>query len=374
MTNDLRGRLLPLRLVLPDMPTGAPTSAPLLNRSADSSASAAPQAKTTLQAVPMLPAAALPTTITVMTVPAAPATTHGWGEWSEANSTLAAGYASAGGAAVVGIVTLFGVWLSLRNSRKESTRERQHAADQAHIARLTTARREIYMEAIEEFVKGMLFLGTLAQRDIGKFNPFMGLQGLSVASSRIAVVAEQELALKARDINGRLAVFVLQAMKFLLPLNAARQQAETFESLRLDASAQAKRVLGLMGHHLEQHENNQDRWDALQKSFDMHSSNTTMHQSRRDRSTFEQNGYEMEYAEFMRAEIMPLMLAIDDIVCDMRAELGIATDRAVFRNQAEDFQIQQIDAYRKVMALWQVMRDQQTENLKQAKDNQHAKL
>lgn len=354
------------------MPTDAP-SAPLLNLYADRSASATPQAKTSLQAAPILPAVALPSTITVTTIPAAPAATHGWGEWSEANSTLAAGYASAGGSAVVGIVTLFGVWLSLRNSRKESTRDRQHAADQAHVARLTTARREIYMEAIAEFVKGMGFLGTLAQSDIRKVNPFVGLQGLSVASSRIAVVAQQELALKARDINGRLGVFVLQAMTILLPLNAARQQAETFESFRLDASAQAKRVLDLMGHYVEQREDNQDRWGALQKSFDMHSNNTIMHQSRRDRATFEQNGYEMQYTDFMRTEIMPLMIAIDDIVCDMRAELGIATDRAVFRNQAEGFQKQQINAYGEIMGLWQVMRDQQTENLKQAEDNQRVK-
>lgn len=163
--------------------------------------------------------------------------------WAMANPVLTASLIAGTVAVFVGCLTLSGVVLSLANSRKESKRDRQHAADEAHKERIATMRREVYMEAVGELVTAQAYLGTLAQQNLTNTNLFSGLQGFQVAASRIAVVAEQATALKARALVGRYNVFLLTALRVILPLNMAKAEVASADKNYADSNAQTNRVL-----------------------------------------------------------------------------------------------------------------------------------
>ena len=75
-------------------------------------------------------------------------------------------------------------------------------------------RREVYLDAVAELVKTQLYVGTLAKQDVTKTNIITGLEGFQIAVSKVAVVAEQQTALKARALSARFFKLVIGSMKF----------------------------------------------------------------------------------------------------------------------------------------------------------------
>lgn len=281
---------------------------------------------------------AVPASVTVVTVPATPATTHGWREWSEANSALAGSYVSGGISALVGVLTLFGVALTLRSSRRSSRDDRKHEANEAHRDRITNTRRDVYLEAVAEFVKAQYNLGILAEQDISTQHPFTGLQGINVAASRIALVAEQDLALKARAINHRLGLFVMRAMRVLLPLHTTKMSLANAERNYGHSSAHVTRLLAEWTIENEQGPMPKERIEGLKRSFDTQQSYTVQHSAEAARLRLERDQLALQYSTLLNQEISVLVREINDVVCAIRDELGLDTDNARFAKQITDLQ------------------------------------
>jgi hypothetical protein len=113
-------------------------------------------------------------------------------------------------------------------------------------------------------------LGSLPKRDITKINLFDGLLGLQKAVSKIAVVAEQGTALKARALSARYSLYLLQSLPILLPLGDARSKRDIAETNHTESRAQVGRILMEKSQMVEQGVKDETRWNALESAFNFH--------------------------------------------------------------------------------------------------------
>ncbi|WP_211621200.1 hypothetical protein [Paraburkholderia domus] len=270
----------------------------------------------------------------VATANAAPP--QGFMHWAMANPVVIAAMIAGGVAFTVGFLTFFGVVLSLRNSRKESIRDRKHAADEAHRERLATMRREVYLNAVAELVKAQIYVGSLAKQDITKTNIISGLEGFQVAVAKVAVVAEQQTALKARELSSRYASLLLDSMRFLVPMALAKNASADFQR-HYDASrAAVDAVLAEMDQLNKTGTPSPIAFSALKRSFDMHSSLAATHSANRDNANKMANAAEIDFAKSLPAKMKAISIELDDLACAIRLELNIETDRAAFGKQTEE--------------------------------------
>lgn len=287
-----------------------------------------------------------------VTVAGSAQTPHGLVQWAQANSTLSASFVSGSISALVGILTIIGVLASLRNSRQNSASDRKHTADEADKDRIATMRREVYLDAVAALVEAQNYLGTLPKRDLAKDNLFEGLLGLQKAVSKIAVVAEQETALKARALSGRYGIFLMKSLRVILPLGVAKSDRGIADSNHTDSRAQVKRVLMELAQMNEQGIKDEVRRHGLNLAFDFHQKWAKVHADATDAANLRMNEAEMAYVKLMREEVTTLAYELDDIACFIRKELSIKTDVQAFHQQTESIQEKMNVAFDEVMVLW----------------------
>jgi hypothetical protein len=85
-------------------------------------------------------------------------------------------------------------------SRDQANLDRQHAADQAHQERISTARREVYLELISEMTKSQFALSLLPTQDIEKLDVQSGFAGLITAAAKISVLGEMDTVIRSREL------------------------------------------------------------------------------------------------------------------------------------------------------------------------------
>ncbi|AMM14956.1 hypothetical protein AX768_13470 [Burkholderia sp. PAMC 28687] len=269
-----------------------------------------------------------------------------------ANPILCASFVAGSVTTLVGFLTWSGVVLSLTSSRKESKRDRQHAADEAHKERLATMRREVYLSGVEELIKAQNYLGTLPKQDFTNKNLFEGLLGLQIAVSKIGIVAEQDTALKARALAGRYSSFMMKSLHIMMPLMIAKSERDTADTNHTDSRAEVKRVLVQMGAFVESGIRDDGQLERLNNAFQMHQDWAKKHSEARDIANLKINEAEMDYVKVLRAESGTLASELDEIACLIRKELGVETDMSRFVAQTKDLQEKLNAVFDEVMAMW----------------------
>jgi hypothetical protein len=292
----------------------------------------------------------------VVPVPASAIPAHGFLEWVYANPVVIAALIAGGVAFTVGILTFTGVVISLRHSRMESRRDREHSADEANKERMATMRREVYLDAVRALVKVQMYVGGLAKQDITKTNIMLGFEDFQIAASKVAVVAEQATALKVRELSSRYAVLALNSIKILVPIAKARLAAQHFGQLYDASNDAAGGVLKEMDQ-LNKVGPQPEKFALLKSSFDMHSKFAGQHMADRDNANNLMVKGEFDYADSVRGEIRSIAIELDDLVCAIRQELNIATDREAFRSQTAKTQDKIMSAVDDVLKLAQTIDD-----------------
>lgn len=268
-----------------------------------------------------------------------PVSSPGFWEWAYANPVVIAAMIAGGIAFLVGALTFNGVVLSLRHSRKESRRDREHSADEANKERLATMRREVYLDAVSELVKVQMYVAGLAKEDITEKNIILGLEGFQIAASKVAVVAEQETALRVRKLSSRYALIALNSMKILAPMSRARAAAKAAQQ-QYEASNDAVNGVLKEMDQLNKTGPQPDKFVLLKNSFDMHSANAVRYAEQRAFQNTLMVKAELDYAFSVRDELKSIAIEIDDVACAIRRELNIETDREEFRRQTEGIRIE----------------------------------
>ena len=132
----------------------------------------------------------------------------------------------------VGLITFLGVLLTLiaaeRRTKKELGAseerirlERQFSSERAHQERITTTRRTVYLELIDELLKLQQFLGSLATSD--NEPDFYSFGGLSGAVAKISLVGEMGTVIMGRELVMAANRTVSKAMPMAMQLKTQKQ-------------------------------------------------------------------------------------------------------------------------------------------------------
>ncbi len=256
--------------------------------------------------------------------------------WLQCNPAIIPSLIGAAVALCVGGMTLYGVIKSLANSRMLSAADRQHTASEASKDRIATMRREVYMEAVTELVNAQYFLSTLPTQDLTKASTAMGLQGFQAAVSKVAVVAEQATAMKAREISTVYSKLVLESLVLLAQIAKARSATEHFAG-QYEASNQAVlATLAEMDQINKTGAPDQKTFAAVKRSFDMHAAHAAQHAKNRDDAQAHVNAGTYEFGDSLLLKTETIALELDELACAIREELGVGADKAAFQQQTRE--------------------------------------
>jgi hypothetical protein len=196
-------------------------------------------------------------------------------------------------------------------------------------------RRTVYLDTVAEVVKAQMFLGGLAGEDVTKLDIGKGLEGLNTAIARVAVVGEQATAAKARDLQLAFTKILFKHLADLRPVHALKLSAIVHRNLYNDARAEINRVLAAMTNFNETAQKDRARFDALQQSFKFYQSQTDQEDAACNAAEAEALRLQTAHGLTLFNETKAMVTLLDDLLCTVRAELGIVTDAAKFRQQTE---------------------------------------
>lgn len=264
--------------------------------------------------------------------------------WIDTHQLLI-GSAVAGGVAItVGLLTYNGVKLSqveaanrlrdeLEHSRQESEKDRLHAANEAHLERLRTMRREVYLDAAAQLVHMQTYINQLPNIKLGVDNGSDGMKSFQIAVERVAIVAEAETVTMARRLSYDFSVVIAEAMQFLTPAlirkgNAAIRQQHVDAAMR-----EMERIMALMRNHEENNIQDQARYRALEQSYRSQDGIREHAQTELEAANADVIAATQQYVTFLREHMTRLWVQIHQLLAAIRAELGLVTNNDALQAQ-----------------------------------------
>jgi len=264
--------------------------------------------------------------------------------WIDTHQLLI-GSAVAGGVAItVGLLTYNGVKLSqveaanrlrdeLEHSRQESEKDRLHAANEAHLERLRTMRREVYLDAAAQLFHMQNHINQLPDFKLGVDNVADGINPFQIAVERVAIVAEAQTVTMARRLLYDYAVVIAEAMQFLTPAlirkgNAAVRQQQVDAAMR-----EMDRIMGLMRNHAENNIQDQARYDALEQGYRAQDRLRERAQTELEAANADVLAATQQYVTFLRGRMMRLIVQVHQLLAAIRAELGLVTNKDALQAQ-----------------------------------------
>lgn len=260
---------------------------------------------------------------------------------------------------LVAIITLLGVWISLKaaagrtrqelaasesrmrteldhaatqasiereQSREQANSDRKHDAEEAHRERITTARRSAYLDAIAELVKTQVFLGSLAKRDISKLDISAELGGLFVALAKVTLLAEMKTIRQSRSLVSLLNQILLRSIGKVMPLTVLSKSASVHDEFYAATQLEIKRILASMTHHNETLRNDRIGFEALQRSFETQQIAAKHHSSESIKANIALADGQKKYGFDLMSDMKIVADQLDELTHLIRSELDLETD------------------------------------------------
>jgi hypothetical protein len=264
--------------------------------------------------------------------------------WIDTHQLLIGSVVAGSVAITVGLLTYNGVKLSqvvaanrlrdeLEHSRKESEKDREHAAREAHLERLRAMRREVYMEAAAELVNMQTHINQLPNMKLGVDNGVDGMKPFQIAVERVAIVAEAQTVTMARRLSYDFTVVIAEALQFLTPA-LVRKSAATLREQHADrASKEMDRILSLMHNYTESGMNDPVRYNGLELGYNAQVTLRDAAQKDLEAAYTDVVEAHRQYVTFLKERMMRLMVQIDQLLTAIRAELGLITNEDALQVQ-----------------------------------------
>ncbi|RFU48642.1 hypothetical protein [Paraburkholderia sp. DHOC27] len=271
--------------------------------------------------------------------------------WIDAHQVLIGSIVAGSVAITVGLLTYNGVKLSqmeaanrlrdeLEHSRKESEKDREHAAREAHLERLRTMRREVYMEAAAELVNMQSHINRLPGLKPGVGDAIEGVKPFQIAVSRVAIVAEAQTVTMARQLSYDFSTVIVDALQFLTPALIRKSAATVREQHVARANAEMDRIMGLMRNHTENNIQDPARYHGLELSYNSQVTLRDTAQRELEAAYADVGESHRQYVTFLNERMKPLAVQIDKLLAAIRAELGLVTNQDALQAQTDQLLIE----------------------------------
>lgn len=256
-------------------------------------------------------------------------------------------------AIVAARTTLHGVKLSLAATQEKTAAELKHSVDQEHRnrehtrteaenernlstqkdrhARLTAMRREVYLNAVSEFINFQVLLGSLVQKELTKLDVSTEVHGISLATYRVTLVGEQATVVIARQtLNAFMRLFI-QSLSAAMPMAAIDADIAALEALKLQSIERGQTYVEAMRQFNLTQRNDQRAFDGIRAQYDIASKETHGFTEKLENLYFEKTKLQISYGEFIHAAIRSDILSrIDALIIAIRDELELSSEPEVF--------------------------------------------
>ncbi len=119
--------------------------------------------------------------------------------------------------------------LERNHSREEANLDRQHSAEQAQLERITQARRDVYLEVVQEMVAAQSAMALLPTQDIQKLDVESKTRGLIAAVSKVSLFGEIKTVEMSWELLNTLHQGLFRLMAHLVPYNTQKWEVEELD-------------------------------------------------------------------------------------------------------------------------------------------------
>ncbi len=228
--------------------------------------------------------------------------------------------------AIGGCIGLGGVILTNRNNKMQLDLQLTHDEKIKKIERNSLLRREVYLNAAEEFVNVMTYISSLPMIDFTQPILENGLKNFMVSTSKLNLVAEEETMRASYELFSAVNVLYLKAMEMMMPLTDIQIKAKGSQSLLNIYQAEVDRSNKLI--QLE-HNSGQPNFDAiksLQISYDINVEEVKKMHEEIIETGAEMSKFKMGFIKFILTESNKMRELQTPLMVAIRKELGIMTD------------------------------------------------
>lgn len=253
---------------------------------------------------------------------------------------------------IAACLALSGVLISNRSNTNRLKLQLQHDAAQKAAERSTHLRREVYLRAAEELTKANTCLASLPQADFTQVNATMGLQGFFAEAAKLQLVAEPHTALLVNQLVAEYGELLLKLLSIIMPLQRARTDIAICNDLYNQAQSEVKRVLAEMTKFNEQAQTNSAVFEALQRSFAFHQSQSERYSIQRTQHWKEFNKGNITFCRCLAIEMKRLGELQIPVLIAIRQDLGLTGELETFKAQMQannDRMATQLDALIKTL-------------------------
>ena len=191
--------------------------------------------------------------------------------------------------------------------------------------RLAALRREVYLQAVDEFAKANSLLGSFTQGDYEKINS-ANLSGFFSSASKIMLVAQPDTAVLANELVQMYNEVAMWATAEALPMTLLRQRAEALDGILAKARAEVERMIGRIKQVNESGSVDPHELYALNNSIGKeleNIENLTNEQNSFNARRFKEN---IEFAKLLMERIIQISQPHGTLVAQLRRDFGLTED------------------------------------------------
>jgi hypothetical protein len=220
------------------------------------------------------------------------------------------------------------------DAREKVEKDRNHAAEEARKARLTTARREVYLELIKEMTTASMSLGGMAFREGEEIDIQAGFQGFISAAARVGILGDMRTVVKSRELMNMVTKLLYKKLPEAMELKAlksAQKKHQEAKNAQLERSADLRKVMTEVAH-------GSDFSDIHMWMEALESSDAIVRQLSAEIVEFAE-GY-LTLAKRYQRSILPDTAEIaqktNELIECIRTELELATDPEVLKSTTKE--------------------------------------
>lgn len=283
------------------------------------------------------------------------------------------------GTIVVGVLTLVGVGLSLRNTRRISRDDRAHAVEQAnlereeaakqanvereaaaqqatinraaaeelanlnrsnaaaeaHKERVATARRIVYLEAVAELVNIQSFIGSLSSIDLPSVDLSAKLTPFNTAVYKVAIIGNIETSGLIRQLQTMMMTMVLECLQSVMPIVGLKAQADTSKTYYDHTQIEIQRLLASMNMLNSSKQSDPLAFAALNASYESQQQLARTYGDQLSALNKDIQNERMRYLSKVVQESRPAIAKLDEVAVAIRGELDLDGTLNEFRAQTQ---------------------------------------
>lgn len=233
-------------------------------------------------------------------------------------------------ASLASILTLTGVILSNRNSRKQALAQLKHDSHQRDRERNMILRKEVYLPAAEAISKGITILTELVELNLSTQEVKENLSSYSAAISKIQIVGSNNTVQATSAFSQKLVSSFLELIVIRAPLLDRKNEIEIRTNFINKTQSELDRYIKLMKDANLAGNTDQRIWDSLNRSVEYEQKQNERYIKERSELTSIQDKKLANFFELCVLKQAEVSRLIPTAIFAIREELEMSIDKDAY--------------------------------------------